>query len=259
MSKRQLKWKELLNLCNEYQTFLNNRAILVYKSKSGEDYNKNLSSLYNSINSNDKPFTVVEIQQQPTKDSFNFIGINDFQLICELKAQEMQITLEKNREFVSYKPEKIVPVNFVSKEAKMIFENAPGSAYIITCIINDKEHFIKIGQTRTPFKHRLASYNCGTVNNWRTASTTNIKMLQSMLSTRQTFRLYLYDCNQSVKFTYHGQESSPFASPKSLAVEEIMLKEFQKQYGHKPLANIQTEPTKIKQNKTQKNKNKMSL
>ena len=49
MSKRQLKWKELLNLCNEYQTFLNNRAVLVYKSKSGDDYNKNLSSLYNSL------------------------------------------------------------------------------------------------------------------------------------------------------------------------------------------------------------------
>lgn len=68
-------------------------------------------------------------------------------------------------------------------------------------------------------------------------------MLQRMLATGLVFKLYIYDCNEKIQFNYHGCLSSYIAAPKSLAVGEIMLKNFQQQYHQKPLANIQTKPT----------------
>lgn len=247
--KIEKNWKELLKLCDEYESLVNidGDLIISYKSKYGIDYNQALSLIFDLVNANDKPFTMEDVLKQPLKDSFKFKGINDFKFICQLKAREMEISINSNKEIVSrWMPEKIIALEFPSKKEEDIFNNSVGCAYIITSLVNEKEYFIKIGQTRTPFKDRLSSYNCGTVNNWRTASTTNIKMLQSMLSTRLIFKLYIYDCNEKIQFNYHGCLSSYFASPKSLAVEEIMLKKFQEQYNQKPLANIQTNPTNKK-------------
>ena len=92
----------------------------------------------------------------------------------------------------------------------------------------------------------FGSYNCGVVNNWRTASTTNIKILQSFVTTRQIFNLYLYDCSSDVmSFKWHGVESVPFASPKPLAYEDILVKQFIDQFGIKPLANVQANATEV--------------
>ena len=90
-----------------------------------------------------------------------------------------------------------------------------------------KPYIIKIGQTRKTFQERLTSYNCGNVYNWRTASTTNIKIKQSMVATRAIFNLYLYDCSdEPYVLEWHGIRSAEFAAPKSLAVEDIMIKKF---------------------------------
>lgn len=210
---------------------------LDYVSKQGQDYINALSKLFPLNNKNDQPFLISDILNQPTLDSFEFSGKNDFALICKIKANPMIIT--HNGERIN---EKIIPSSFTSLEAKRIFMTSPGVAYMMTCIIDGKEYMIKFGQTRTPFKARLGSYNCGVVNNWRTASTTNIKILQSMVTTRQEFNLYIYDCGEPIRYEWHGAMDE-VASPKSLFVEDVMVKEFMKQYGYKPLANVQADAT----------------
>jgi len=231
--KNSLTIEQYISLCDFNGT--------EYESKKGKDYINALSNIFPINNINDKPFTVEDILQQPTLDSFCFSGKNDFKLICQLKATPMKITLDNVRI-----NEKIIPFNFTSKENYEIFTRSLGVAYMLTCIINGKEHIIKFGQTRTPFVKRLGSYNCGVVNNWRTASTSNIKMLQSMVTTRLVFNLYLYDCDEPVYYVWHGVRSVDFASSKSLAVEDIMVKEFIKQFHCKPLVNVQADATSVK-------------
>jgi hypothetical protein len=234
--KGTLSFEKIQKICN----FENGKFI----SKNGSDYVESLASIFNIANRNDKPFSIEDIVLQPTLNDFNFSGKNDFVYICTLKAKPLEFTILG--EELKRSNEKIEVVEFASPEAKRIFTNALGVAYILTSVIEGREHIIKFGQSRTSFKSRLGSYNCGTVNNWRTASTTNIKMLQSMVTTRASLKLYLYDCSDEViTYTWHGVESVPFASSKALAVEDIMLKQFNFQFGHKPLANIQTSATEI--------------
>ena len=191
---------------------------------------------------NDKPFIVREVMRQPTIQDFGFKGLDEFEFICNLKAEPMYLNVFG----VRIKNEKIMPSNFASKKAENIFKNALGVAYMLTCVIDGKEHIIKFGQTRTPFKKRLGSYNCGVVNNWRTASTTNIKILQSFLTTRLTYNLYIRDCSDDiVEFEWAGEKSVPFASPISLAIEDICMKKFVQKYGRPPLANVQASATEI--------------
>jgi hypothetical protein len=214
-----------------------------YFSKKGQAYIDALSKLFPLNNKNDQPFLIEDILKQPTLDSFRFEGKNDFEFICHLKARPLEITWTGDRI-----NEKILTSDFASRRAMSIFENSSGVAYMITCIINGKEYIIKFGQTRTPFKDRLGSYNCGVVNNWRTASTTNIKILQSMVTTRQQFNLYIYDCGEPITYHWHGV-TAQVASPMSLMVEDVIVKEFMKQYGYKPLANVQADATSSKKKK----------
>ena len=234
MKQGTLTVDELIELCDKYKDH--------YESKIGDDYIDALSNVFKIKNRNDKPFVVREVMRQPTIDDFNFVGLKEFQYICELKAEPMYLDVFG----VRIKNEKIMPRNFASKKAEDIFKNALGVAYMLTCVIDGKEHIVKFGQTRTPFKSRLGSYNCGVVNNWRTASTTNIKILQSFLATRLTYRLYIRDCSDDVvTFTWAGEKSVPFASPISLAIEDICMKKFVAKYGRPPLANVQANATEI--------------
>lgn len=213
-----------------------------YESKQGDEYIDALNRVFQIKNRNDRPFIFDDIVRQPTVDDFYFPGLEEFQPICNLRAEPMVLDFYGAR----IKNEKIVPVNFVSEHAEAIFKKALGVVYMITCIIDGNEHIIKFGQTRTTFKARLGSYNCGYVNNWRTASTTNFKILQSFLTTRLTFVLYLRDCSSEVTtFVWAGEESVPFASPISLAIEDICMKKFVEKYGRPPLANIQASATEI--------------
>lgn len=212
-----------------------------YISKSGQAYVDALSAVFNLINKNDKPFSREDIIQQPLLNEFDFSGFQEFKFICHLSARPMVIRngVRSN--------EKIVASDFADEEAKRIFNKALGVAYVITCVIDGNEYIIKFGQSRTTFKQRLGSYNCGVVFNWRTASTTNIKILQSMVATRLKFNLYLYDCStEQYILNWHGERSVPFASPKSLAVEDIMVKKFSELFdGRKPLANVQANATQV--------------
>jgi len=201
---------------------------------------RSLEKIFPFNNKNDKPFSLGDIKAQPTLDEFSFSGKEDFNFICKLKVSPLEIRDDKR------KNEKILASQFFSNKAREIFEKALGVAYILTCEIENKEHIIKFGQSRTTFKKRLGSYNCGVVNNWRTASTTNIKMLQSLVTTRVTLNLYIYDCSDEVMIIeWRGEKSVPFASPKSLAVEDIMIKKFKEQFKKPPLENIQSDATQV--------------
>lgn len=249
MSKKKFNI-EILRLCNKYkidsEADLSKGYIYEYKSKDGKEYNDILLEVFGGENKNDKPFTVEQIIEQPKLSEFSFDGKNDFIFICDLVAEKMIVKTDKTLSKIDKKPEKIIPINFAGKNTKDIFYKELGVSYMLTAIIDNEEYIIKIGQSRTTFKDRLQSYNCGNVNNWRTASTTNIKILQSMLSTQKIFRLYICLSGEPITFNFHGVTSSPFASPKSLAIEEIMIKKFKEQFGKVPLANIQANPTTIK-------------
>lgn len=213
----------------------------VYISKKGDDYILSLGKIFPLDNINDNPFTEEDIRKQPELKDFKFSGVEDYKYICKLKARPMTITKDGKRI-----NEKILPKEFADSEAERIFKRALGVSYLLTCVVDGKEHIIKIGSSRTTFSKRLGSYNCGVVNNWRTASTTNIKILQSMVTTRLEYNLYLYDCSEDlVIIDWRGVRSVPFASPKALAVEDIMVKKFIEQFGSKPLANVQANATEV--------------
>ncbi|MGZ9763152.1 hypothetical protein ACXYRO_02685 [Mycoplasma sp. 4013] len=170
---------------------------------------------------------------------FKFEGIKDFQFICKLKAKPLIIKDDKRYN------KKIVAFDFHNEKAKEIFENEVGVVYMITAYIDNNEYIIKFGQTRTPFIYRLQSYNCGTVVNWRTASTANIKILQSFVSTRLEFKLYLYQPQKPLHVEYYG-EFAFVASPASIFVEDRLLNIYLNQFHQKPIANIQSKMTRKK-------------
>lgn len=246
MSKKDsLTDEELLSLCD----FDPERDL--YEAKIGSEYIKALSSLKNLVNKNDLPFTEEDILKEPTLEDFSFEGKNDFIYACDLEVQPLTLfkiipQVEGTENNYKRRNEKIKVTNRQDNMIRVL-SSSLGVAYLITCPVDNKEYIIKIGQSRNTFMHRLTSYNCGCVNNWRTASTTNIKLLQSMQVTRKVFKLYLFDCSDEkyVLRNWHGKTSQPFAMPKSLAVEDIMIKEFIKQFKKKPLANIQANATSL--------------
>ena len=212
-----------------------------YVSKQGNAYITALSNVFNLNNRNDRPFTREDIIAEPLLTDFTFSGKNEYMYTCKLKARPMEILNGKRSN------EKIIAYDIINDEAERLLKRTLGVSYLITCTIEGHEHIIKIGSSRTTFEKRLGSYNCGVVNNWRTASTTNIKILQSMVATRLEFNLYICDCSDNPYYlrNWHGENSVAFASPKALAVEDIMVKKFVQQFGHKPLANVQASATVI--------------
>ena len=67
-----------------------------------------------------------------------------------------------------------------------------------------------------------------------------------MVFFKTIINLYLYDCSDDYYVTvWHGVQSVRFASPKALAVEDIMVKKFREQFGFKPLANVQANATEV--------------
>ena len=195
--------------------------------------------IFNLNNRNDNPFTISDIKNQPLFKEFTFPGIKEFIFLCNWKAEPMKINGQKR------KNEKIIPTDFPSEEEKILFNKHLGFVYIITSIIDSDEYIIKIGSSRTTPKARLASYNCGVTFNWRTASTTNIKILQSLLLTRLNYKFYILPSDKQTTFNWHGVTSVPFASSQSLAYEDILIKEFKRIFKRIPLANVQANATKV--------------
>jgi hypothetical protein len=212
-----------------------------YYSKKGQDYINGLALIFPIDNTNDRPFTIDEIVHEPELSDFGFDGIQEFKRVCKLYAKPMKLTEKLERIFRGN--EKIVIESFYSEEWKKKYETNKGIVYLLTALVDDKEYIVKFGQTRKTLKDRIGSYNCGYVNNWRTASTTNIKILQSMLTSRLFFNLYAIDCSDEPEiFVWYGEKSSPFASSKSLAYEEICNRMFIKKYKKPTIANIQVSP-----------------
>lgn len=209
-----------------------------YVQKSGVDYINSLEQIYELKNKNDRPFTIEEVKRQPLLKDFAFPGVQEFDFVCKLQIDPLTIANNGKK-----KNEKIIPFAFQGETEQNLFEKTLGVTYILTCVVDGAEHIIKIGSTRKTFKERLQSYNCGTVSNWRTASTTNIKIVQSFVATRGTFCIYLRDCGEAQTYVWHGVESVPFASNKAAAYEDILVKEFIRQFGKKPLANVQADAT----------------
>lgn len=143
------------------------------------------------------------------------------------------------------KNERIIAKDFET-DAEDDYKKCLGVVYLITCEIDGKEHIIKIGSSRLTFEDRLKSYNCGYVSNWRTASTTNIKILQSFVVTIKDFNLYLYTKSGSQVYEWCGMKSEPFASSKIYAVENLFIGRFKEEFDKPPLANIQTNVKKRK-------------
>jgi len=234
MKQGNLSFDELLKLVDKY--------IDHYESKKGLNYVQGLKDVFGDKNRNDRPFIIEDILKCPTLEDFWLDGMNEFEYCCILKADPM--ILYKTGERKSN--EKIIASSFANQKMLDVFKLSKGVAYMMTCEINKKEYIIKFGQTRNTFKDRLQSYNCGSVNNWRTASTTNIKILQSFVATRLPFKLYLRDCSEdNVTYVWSGIKSIPFASALSLAIEDIVVKEYVKKFGKPPLANVQANATDI--------------
>ena len=230
-SKEQLKL--LLNICDK-------RDDGKYVSKEGATYLEALKRILSSRNTNDNPFDINDIKSQPLLKDFKFKGVKDFKYICKLKADPMII----DKENFTKTNEKIKPLNFFNKKAEDIFYNSIGIVYILTCPIDSKEYIIKIGSSRNTFSDRLDSYNCGTVTYRKSgsASTTNYRILQSLVATRKEFNLYLLDFpDDTTSYEWHGITSPVFPSSRCFAYEYILINQYMEQFnGQKPLGNIQT-------------------
>ena len=214
-----------------------------YIGKTGSGYINSLVTVFYIKNKNDMPFLIEDVIKQPELKDFSFEGIKDFRYVCKLKPHPVQILKEYSSKLNRTKGrinEYIEPYDFDNDEVKEIFNNSLGVVYILTAVVDGKEYIIKIGQSRKTFKDRLSSYNCGCLNNYHTASTTNIKILQSIVVNPEiTFKLYLYDCCKMVSYTWHGVTSIQVASSESIAYENIINNKFIEQFGHPPLANVQ--------------------
>ena len=67
-----------------------------------------------------------------------------------------------------------------------------------------------------------------------------------MVAIREVFKLYICDCSgEEYILEWHGEKSIPFASPKALAIEDIMVKKYAEIFNSKPLANVQTNATEL--------------
>jgi len=217
------------------------------KCKTDVDFSDALGQIVEIKNKNDKPFTIADIRQQPELSSFKFYKNNiedkNFEYVCDLKAIPIEFI-----DNTQWKNERIV-AEFKSNSLENKFKTHLGVTYILTCILDSdkKERIIKFGSSRTTMEKRLGSYNCGVINNWRTASTTNIKILQSLIACRKgtTFRLYCSFCGIKCSFELWGIESTEFSNSRELAFEDILVKEFKKQYKHLPLVNVQTNATTV--------------
>lgn len=109
------------------------------------------------------------------------------------------------------------------------YENIEGAVYLF--VINDK--ILKLGKTDTSMKKRIQSYNCGK-KQYRTngtCSTTNYKVLQSLLAINEKVELYCYFV-PPISINLFGEEITITTSP-SKCVEKAFQRKTQEQFGDK--------------------------
>lgn len=222
--------EELKSLCN----YSNEKEL--YVSKEKEDYINAISAFVSPKNKNDKPFLIEDIIKEPLLKEFQFEGLKDFSYVGDMVVKPLMITSDNkriNERFI---------FQAVNEDTNNFVKTTLGIVYILACEINGNEYIIKIGKTQSTFNDRIYSYNCGTINNRisGSCSTTNFKILQSCHTSRLNLKVYLCDCSKNLySINWYGVQSVAVATPEATVKEDILIKEFIKQFGKKPLCNIQ--------------------
>lgn len=106
-----------------------------------------------------------------------------------------------------------------------------GIVYVF--VINNR--IFKIGESINSIIHRVQSYNCGKLD-YRlrgTCSTTNFYVLQSLLNIDTKVEVYGYFPEQP-KYTVLGKTFKN-SKPPSKTAENLIIKNFEKKYGKKPI------------------------
>jgi hypothetical protein len=101
------------------------------------------------------------------------------------------------------------------------------------------EKIFKIGQSITPIKSRVQSYNCGKTE-YRisgTNSTTNYFVLQSLLKINKKVKVYAYfpPKKEYTLFDEKGNDSFPPVKK----IENKIMRDFIKKHGKKPIGSTQ--------------------
>ena len=105
-------------------------------------------------------------------------------------------------------------------------------------------YIFKIGKaegtsSRGGFIGRIGSYNCGK-HKYRkrgTNSTTNFWVLQSLLAIGKEITVYAHFSNFKTTKIFGEKKTLPFPMPKN--TEGVVIKQFEKAYGKKPIGNTQ--------------------
>lgn len=185
------------------------------KCKQNEDFVSALGKIIPIRNRNDEPFICADILRQPKLESFKFYNANNtkdrkFEFVCNLKASAIVLNLS-GKNWINEKI-KTEPADLA--KAQNNFSTYKGVAYIITCQIGIDEYIIKFGSTRKTMQERLSSYNCGTTRarSNGTCSTTNFKMMQSLVACREgtTFKLYCCFCGDAKSFNLWNTKPQHF-------------------------------------------------
>lgn len=234
-------YKYSSNYINSISELLIEQVDGSYIQKTGKDFidsfKKYIADKLTEKKSNNlNLYTVEQVESSPLIDELNFSGIKDFKLLGELSYQKLIINADN-----TYTNQKLYIEN-LDETNKNIYEKSKGILYMIVGVIDNKKHIIKFGQTRKTLEERIGSYNCGTIKNIGTASTTNVFILQSIIASDIKYEVYYVDCSDFIeRFKWYDQISKSFASSKSLAFENIILQQYIKQFNEKPLGNTQAE------------------
>lgn len=246
MSKKKKK-KYLTKLNREEISSLYLKSETNCVSKTGNEYIDAVVDILSrhrkkKLNTSDYPIKKEEIISEDAcaeYSAFNrdFIGIREFAYAGKFKG----ITIKYSKAGTPLNNEQIelLPESGVDD----IINKKEGIAYILTCVADEKEYIIKIGETRKTFAERLKSYNCGYLNNIDTASKTNIRIVQTIVANQDlTFKIYLKDCSADKKpFDWAGKRSKEYPTSFRIAVQDITIAEYIRLYGRKPIGNVQVD------------------
>ncbi len=210
------------------------------------DYRQLLRSENPNTIINENAFSKKDIVAQPELKDFNFKGLKDFIPAGKLSLNPLEILINKDEKQNVVIQEKVSLNDYASEEAKTKWNTYLGACYILTAVVDGKEHFIKVGQTRKTMSERAGSYSTGSLKYIGKNSTTNLRILQSMVNADPDveFRMHIWynPDRHSGRISLYDEISSPLADGTQLAMEEITIKKFVQQFGFKPLGNVQMDP-----------------
>ena len=227
------EFNDLISMCNKQKDGS-------YIQKTGDlfidSFKKHIEKKHKKECKNLSLFSIDDIKKQKELCDFSFQGKNDFKLVGKLVGEKMKIDSTNK---ITYEKIVIKDDKFETG-TEYIYKNSKGVVYMITALLDNKEYIIKFGSSRKVLMERINSYNAGKIRNIGTASTANIFILQSIIASNLEFNLYVCDCSDFIeRFKWYDKISAPFASSKSLAYENIIIKAFEEQFKCIPIGNTQ--------------------